>query len=109
MYSTYYVQRSLCFVQRVIIIYTQTPLFSIDILGEEQRATTYYISATGNEFRLRGVNFSNNSHIYSVDAYIYNLQTIEKREVSQEMDGDACVLIFIGENDDIVLVANTIL
>ena len=62
----------------------------------------------GRDFALQAVSFGNSSYIFSVEAsQLVHEVSRSKREVDY-YSGDPCVLMFTGENDDIVLVTEPI-
>ena len=92
-------------------MYSSLCVYGHFLFLDEQRSTeTTSLGSVGSDLRLIGVGFGNSSRIYGINAFIYNIRSAEKREVYQGMEGeDAGVLLFIGENDDIVLVSSTVL
>ena len=61
----------------------------------------------GRDFTLQAVSFGNSSYIFSVEASQLLEVSRSKREV-EYYSGIICVLLFTGENDDIVLVTEPI-
>ena len=61
-----------------------------------------------NRFKLTPITFGNSSFIFSANVGLHNTGSRVKRLSTSEDEDDRCVLIFIGGNDNIVLVTNPV-
>ena len=66
------------------------------------------VDNTDDDFILQAVSFGGSSFIFSVDV---SLSTTQRHSVkrSSDVEGVFCILLFAGEDDDFVLVANPIM
>ena len=88
----------------VVFVFMDT----LSFLGEQISVEEIFGGRFGSDLELSGVGFGNNYRIYGINAFIQ--QYLEKREAYPGMEDEgASVLLFIGENDDIVLVSRTVL
>jgi hypothetical protein len=65
---------------------------------------------TSDDFSLRGISFGNSSFIFSVDVHLTTAQPSVKQssDVNEADRGGLCVLMFVGEDDSIVLVTEPV-
>ena len=73
--------------------------------------TDINIADASEDFILRGIDFGNSTFIFSVDVHLTTAQPSVKRssDVNDAEEGDLCVLMFVGEDDSIVLVTEPIM
>ena len=59
---------------------------------------------------LKGISFGKSSFIFSVDVGLSTdeFTSVKRNAVMTEEDGDLCVLMFVGEDNNIALVTNPI-
>lgn len=55
---------------------------------------------------LKGISFSNSSCIFSVDVHLNAIEASETQ--NDDSDRDLCILMFVGEDNNIVLVTSPI-
>ena len=78
-------------------------------LGDERNVTVTDID-TSDDFSLRGISFGNSSFIFSVDVHLTTAQPSVKQsaDVNEADRGGLCVLMFVSEDDSIVLVTEPV-
>ena len=58
---------------------------------------------------LKGITFENSSFIFSVKVNLSNAASRVRREAASSESDDICVLMFVGEDNNIVLATNPIM
>ena len=69
---------------------------------------TEFESLDINGLKLTPITFGNSSFIFSADVDLHSTGSRVKRQSASEDEDDRCVLMFVGGNDNIVLVTNPV-